>query len=388
MQDPANLAATRTSSTSVHITWTKSPSQYVTRQEVSVCKFDSPSQCPVNVSLDDNISSYDATGVLTEGTYYVVKVTFHAEGAPSVWAACEKSSREYHLSSCQLTPWPAQVAVGQQVTLTTGLVGNVTCQVQYSRTNGTGQVTIAPETDNTHPYSTNVSGVAVGSATVMGKVIVGGAQICQGNTTVNVISNCTPSAPSTPNLVSPSNGATVTGPTVNLDWDPVSWGTKCPAPNSNKYTVFIKESDSYVVPDAGNATVIDRAAANDFYPFTGVAGKTYYWRVVADNGGSSTPSLTWSFTVPLGCTPSAPVAPTLSTPTNGATVTGPTVNLDWDPTSSWGVKCPVPNSNSYKLYVQESTTPITPTILVTSTGSGTTSYNNYAVTEGKTYYWR
>jgi hypothetical protein len=173
-----NLTATRVSPTSVTISWdpTDKP-MYVTRQALIVADSSEailnncaiPSQCIVNQpNLHPAIGVYDAVGVLDPGSYYYVKVTFHSEGAPGLLAGCWKDAQIRYLSSCVLTPDPANISVvGPPATvMTTGLQTGTLYSVAYSRTNGSGSVTVPPTPDLTSPHTTTITGVSNGSATV------------------------------------------------------------------------------------------------------------------------------------------------------------------------------------------------------------------------------
>ena len=86
-----------------------------------------------------------------------------------------------------LTPDSATVAVGAATTLTASVVigsGTVT-QVDFASGN-TGIVTVSPTSDSTVVYSTQASGVSVGSTTVRADVIMSGASRCNDTSTVNV----------------------------------------------------------------------------------------------------------------------------------------------------------------------------------------------------------
>lgn len=88
-------------------------------------------------------------------------------------------------------------------------------------------------------------------------------------------------------------------------------------------------------------------------------------------------------TVTVGCVTAAPVAPTLVAPSNGAILSTTDVTLDWNATTDWGTGCPS-NSNTYRVYLNESSPPTTQ---IASVGSGTTA-SNFTGEFGKTYYWR
>jgi hypothetical protein len=82
----------------------------------------------------------------------------------------------------------------------------------------------------------------------------------------------------------------VSGTSVSLTWTPeTSWGTGCPA-NTNTYKVYIDTNAS----PTNNVATLSSTTLNHL--FTGIAGRTYYWKIVADNGSHQATSVIRSFT--------------------------------------------------------------------------------------------
>lgn len=108
---------------------------------------------------------------------------------------------------------------------------------------------------------------------------------------------CTATAPSTPTLLSPANGASVSTETVSLVWNDTTqdWGTSC-VTNSNAYEVYLGTSPTSL---ALIGTVSD-GNGNSVQFGAGVVGQTYYWKVRAKNGSTNTDSAVWSFTINEG----------------------------------------------------------------------------------------
>lgn len=98
-------------------------------------------------------------------------------------------------------------------------------------------------------------------------------------------------APSTPSLVSPSSGATLTGTSVTLDWNS-SDGSPTPS-----YEVQLDTNSSFSSPNTKTPSGTQQS-------YSGLSDQTtYYWRVRATNSeGTSGWSSTRSFTVDLPLT--------------------------------------------------------------------------------------
>ncbi len=102
---------------------------------------------------------------------------------------------------------------------------------------------------------------------------------------------CTATYPTSVVATSPADGAEVTTTTVTLSWNgPSDWGTGCPS-NDNEYLVYVGE-------DQNNPTYQGKVpAGTTSYDFTGTQGKTYYWKIVADNGTYNTETSIRQFTI-------------------------------------------------------------------------------------------
>lgn len=308
--DPQNLRVTRISPTSARVLWT-APTiyQYVNKQRLAMssvmadaiaCSVTGATRasCVVNeLNLASTVSSYDATGKLTEGTYYYVVLTFVAGDAPGAFSACTAYDQITYLSSCELTPNPTTVAVGSNRTLTTNLAQELAWSVGYTRSPTAYATVTTPDTSL--PFRTTVHGVADGVTTVTTRVTntATGTEMCNDTSTVTV--GCVTDAPTAPVLVAPSNGTTLSTTDVTLDWNATSdWGTGCPS-NSNTYRVYLNESSP---PTTQIASVGSGTTASNF---TGEFGKTYYWRVGAHNGSLETLSGIRSFTIQSGAAQNA-----------------------------------------------------------------------------------
>ena len=128
----------------------------------------------------------------------------------------------------------------------------------------------------------------------------------------------------TPTLTAPASGSQLNTLLPVLRWDIPS------APNTTRVRVevarnpdFLQIQSAYVVPQQKEGAFEQRVRSNLR------AATTYYWRVILDCRGGRSISETWSFTTGSGGAGAA--APTLIAPTNGRTVSSPTVTFTWQP---------------------------------------------------------
>jgi subtilisin family serine protease len=175
----------------------------------------------------------------------------------------------------------------------------------------------------------------------------------------------TPTVPAAPTLSSPTNGATNVSVPPTLSWSASSGATS--------YAVQVATSSSFttIVYSASGLTTTSTSA-------TGLSASTiYYWRVNATNSaGTSDWSSVYSFTT-ASSSGSAPAAPTLSSPSNGAT------NVSTSPTLSWSAST---GATSYRLQVSTSSTFSTLTKDVS--GITSTSQQVTGLSRSTRYYWR
>jgi hypothetical protein len=177
---------------------------------------------------------------------------------------------------------------------------------------------------------------------------------------ISSLSAVTP--PAAPTLTSPSNGATGVAINPTLSWASSSGATS--------YGVQVSTNSGFT-SIAVNQTGITTTS----YAVSGLTNNTtYYWRVNATNaGGTSAWSSSRSFTTIVA----APSAPTLSSPTSGAT------GVATNPTLSWNAST---GAASYGLQV--STSSSFSSTVVNQTGITTTSYAASGLSNNTTYYWR
>jgi putative hemolysin len=167
------------------------------------------------------------------------------------------------------------------------------------------------------------------------------------------------STPSAPSLSSPSNGSSTCDTTPTFTWGSVTGATS--------YRIQVDNSSGFGSPE------IDTTTSNSYYtPGTALSPGTYYWRVRASNMcGNSSWSSVWSFTIL-----STPSTPSLSSPSDGSTISDDT------PTFSWGS---VSGAASYRIQVDNNSTFSSPEIDTTTSSSNHTLGTALPL---DTYYWR
>ena len=160
-------------------------------------------------------------------------------------------------------------------------------------------------------------------------------------------------APAAPVLISPANGAAGVSVTPTVNWNATAGATS--------YDVHFGTTSP--PPLATNT------AGTSYTPETLSAGTVYYWQVVARNGNGSTASALWSFTTQV----SAPPAPVLISPANGA------AGVTLAPTVNWNAAT---GATSYDVYFGT----VSPPPLVTNIAA--TSYMPGTLNAGTVYYWQ
>ncbi len=161
------------------------------------------------------------------------------------------------------------------------------------------------------------------------------------------------SAPGSFALLSPSNNATGVPTSATLTWGASS--------GAASYDVYFGTSS--------RPALATNTAGTSYAPGTLSAGTVYYWQVAAKNSGGSTASATWSFTTQG----SAPPAPALISPANGAAGVSLTPTVNW--TAATG-------ATSYDVHFGT----VSPPPLATNTAG--TSYAPGTLSAGTVYYWQ
>jgi hypothetical protein len=167
------------------------------------------------------------------------------------------------------------------------------------------------------------------------------------------------SEPSTPSLMSPSDGSGTCGTTPTFDWSPVSGATS--------YRIQVDNNSGFASPEIDTTT-----ASSEYTPTLALSPGTYYWRVLSSNScGDSSWSARWSFTIL-----SAPSPPVLSSPLDGSERSNSTLTFNWGSVSG---------ATSYRIQVDDDSKFSSPEI---DQVSSSTSYTPGTGLVPGTYYWR
>lgn len=189
---PVITSVVKNSSTNWLLSWTRGAN--ATKQEVFVG--DDPGKvaagCPNgagagtgcvvdNENVGSGTTNYNVTGLAQGTIYYYVVEAYKSSG-------CSSSSTVYSaISSCAVVPANMTIKVGSTQSLVTSVNSSaLITSVNYSASSGF--VSLDHKSTSTYPYSTNVTGVSIGSGTVTSTVnntTSAGACVATSNITVN-----------------------------------------------------------------------------------------------------------------------------------------------------------------------------------------------------------
>jgi len=173
-------------------------------------------------------------------------------------------------------------------------------------------------------------------------------------------------APGIPQLLSPASGTRTKDQTPDLDWSDVSDLTVV------SYSLQYSTSATFV----SNVVNVSGLTASAYTPTTNLAQGTYYWRVKAIDraGNDSGWSSAWNFIIDT----TAPAAPTLVSPTSGATINIATPSLGWLVVTD-------PSGVSYRVQVASDSG--FNSLVVDVSSLAASAYTTAALAQG-TWYWR
>ncbi|HWP82728.1 MAG TPA: fibronectin type III domain-containing protein [Bacteroidota bacterium] len=168
--------------------------------------------------------------------------------------------------------------------------------------------------------------------------------------------------PSAPALLSPQDNATDVPTAVTLQWQPSS--------SASSYRVQLSQTSTFGIRQIDQGGIRDTS-----FSVAGLSNNAkYYWRVQAMNpGGTSGWSTTWAFTT-IG---TAPLAPSLALPANGATGLSTKLLLTWNEASG---------AQSYRVIVSKNSSLESPTL--DSVGITNSSLYVGQLQSNLTYYWQ
>lgn len=173
-----------------------------------------------------------------------------------------------------------------------------------------------------------------------------------------------PGGNAAPELLSPTNGATNVFTNPAFTWEEIEGAT---------YRIQIATSNYFGAPQIDVSNLTDPTySASGLYMVT-----PYYWRVNATTSeGTSDWSAVSNFVTGYSQS-SAPAAPVLASPVNGAS------GVSISPTLQWNISS---NASSYGLQV--STNSSFNSFVINQSGITGTTYNLTDLNTGTTYYWR
>ena len=175
-------------------------------------------------------------------------------------------------------------------------------------------------------------------------------------------------APSAPSLVSPANGANLNSTTPTLNWNIVS-DVSVPV----VYRALVDNDSNFSSPEADSGWIVSTT-----FTTPALTERVYYWKVQAkDNAGNvGVYSSSRSFRIDV----TAPSAPSLVSPANGATINDNTPTFRWAAVTD-------PSGVAYKLQYSTDNTFQTATTIENLLDNTYTVPDNMALVDNK-YYWR
>lgn len=172
--------------------------------------------------------------------------------------------------------------------------------------------------------------------------------------------------PNQPTLASPANGTLTNDNTPTFTWT----NTLPVDPAGESYQLQVDNDPAFGSPEIDVTTPL-----LTYTPSSALADGLYYWHVRAVDGAGNASLYTGSWTVTIDAT--APVAPTLTSPSNGAYLNMQNVPLDWTH--------PEEPLTTYLVQVDDTSDFLT---LVWWSNTGTTSSATTGALAEGLYYWR
>ena len=325
-------------------------------------------QLQVSTVPDFSTTVYDQSNIhvttrrvdgLAVGTLYYWRVNATYAVGTSAWSSVWTFTT---VPAAPTLASPASGATGVSITPTltwNALSGATSYQVQVSTTSDFSTTTTIFIQSNITTTSQQLSGLAIGTVYYW-RVNATYAVGTSGWSDIWSFTTAT-APPPVPTLVSPTNGAHRQPLSLQLSWNVSSGAT------SYELQVSTAPDFSTTVFDQSNIHGTTRQV-------NGLAdGTVYYWRVNAtDAGGMSAWSDVWSFSTSL-------VAPTLVSPSNGATGISVTPTLSWNASSG---------ATSYQVQVSTASNFAISTTVFNQSNITTTSQQVSGLAIRTTYYWR
>jgi len=287
---------------------------------------------------------------LTQGTTYYWKiVTYDASGT------CTSTSAVWSFTTCSpptaaSTPSPGDAATNQATTSTLSWTGSGSTYDVIMEASNPAPTTVVSAGQAVTTYD---PGPLASATTYYWKIVTYDASgTCTSTSAVWSFTTCT--APAVASAPSPADLATGLATNTTLSWTGAG----------STYDVIFEASNP-----APTTVVSPGQAVTTYDPGLLTEGTTYYWKIVSYNGGCSSTSPIWSFTI---C--SSPAVASAPSPADLATGIGTSDTLSWT------------GSGSTYDVILEASNPAPTTVV--SAGQAVATYNPAGLLEGTTYYWK
>jgi hypothetical protein len=317
---------------------------------------------PISLEFDDTAGTTSRTPdpALTNGIHYWQVRAINHYGAPGAWSVTRTLTIDIPPAVPTLL-LPANASTDDTGGLPTFTWNPVTNANSYQIQVDNNSNFSSPEFDNTDTSTNRTPSTALVSGIYSWRVRAINIYDTPGDwsetrtLTVDILLGA-------PTLTLPTNLFTVTTGTPTFEWGPVT--------DATSYQIQVANDSGFT-----DIFLSDNAVATtNWTPGTALTDSaTYYWRVAALNtiGTQGAWSETRTLTVDILA------APTLTSPTDGFTVTTGT------PTFEWGA---VTDATDYQIQVANDSG--FTDIVFTDTDVSTSHTSSTALTDGNTYYWR
>jgi hypothetical protein len=315
-------------------------------------------------TLKDVPNTFYTDSALTQNTTYNYRIAaFNSSGRSAQTTTVSGKTAINTTLSTPVQSAPANgIGVGNSPTLTWGTIsGALSYRVQVSTNSGFASFIVDDSTLTIG--SKALSGLANNGTTYFWRVNAkSSSNVSVWSTTWSFSMNFI--IPATPILLSPASSSTGIAVSPTLTWSTVTNAVtyRVQVSTSSVFSTIITDDSTISVGTATLSTILS-------------SGTKYFWRINAKNSaGTSSWSTLWNYTTGV----SAPSAPSLSVPVNGASGVSVTPTLTWNT---------VANAVTYRIQVSTSSNFAIQVADDSTLTSGTKTLST-ALASGTSYYWR